>query len=88
MGPCLHCGKDAGWFKDRHSECEAHELMTRAVINLTLGYVRQAVPRHDDVSKMREITKTANLDPDQLRTIIIQAWEQSLEASRGWRALD
>src|SRR5215212_4711829 len=87
MAQCIYCGNDAGWFKSVHEECKKAYYVKSArttwfiksAVDLTSRYVRNEIPRSDYIAQMQKILAQEVIAIAQMREILIEAWEQSLE---------
>jgi hypothetical protein len=80
MGACLYCGKPAGWFREKHKDCDAKY---RTACEEVVALAREAVVSSGDLpameAKAREIASGSFVQEDTIPGLLLNAWERAVQ---------
>lgn len=80
MGICKLCGKDVGWLRSSHKECEQrYERGKRLVESTVVDAVRRGVNLKIIQDKARDFGNSFGLDLAQVKAILLNAWDNAAE---------
>lgn len=79
MGACMYCGKPAGWFKEKHKECDAQY---KEACERILALARDAIKGGADFlateTKARELASRSFIQDATIAALFVKAWEDSV----------
>lgn len=87
MGKCIYCGKQAGFLRTKHDECESkHEELERT-INAGREHIAEAVSRTLILSKKLDslkrtiyrIEKSSFVPSSDRKALLLKGWENAIE---------
>ncbi len=80
MGKCCFCGKDAGFFRSRHSECEQRHINGVARIK---GILSDCFQRKEDFylhqNEIRGISSECFISPDEMHAAYCEVFDAAIE---------
>lgn len=87
MGNCIYCGKPAGFLRGKHIECEKQYLQRQRTIEKgkerIVHEVQRAIKGTEDFTELEglisEIEETFFVPSDERNTLLIEAWETSVD---------
>ena len=80
MGKCLYCGQDAGFFRNKHNECEAKHLKG-------LSFIKQIIidcfTHKEDFylkdSEIRKIVQDSHINKTSLDNMFCSAFDEAID---------
>lgn len=80
MGDCKYCGKPAGIFRTKHSECEEkYNLGLQKMISLIREAVLGNAGRDTLERKLSDIANSSYIKPYQIKDAMILDWEKTVD---------
>jgi hypothetical protein len=78
MGMCIYCGKDAGWFKTAHEQCESkHSSCLEDISRRATDAIVSGGSLDDLKTSTEQIAKDCFVADAEYRNAVITAWEMA-----------
>jgi len=82
MSVCIFCGKPAGFFHSKHSECvRKHENGKHEIEDLILNIPTSSTLVEDVASRITEIAKRSFILENEQYTLSVKAWSEAVDHS-------
>ncbi|MBI4608064.1 MAG: hypothetical protein HY726_03540 [Candidatus Rokubacteria bacterium] len=82
MGECIFCARNAGWFKDRHPECERrHSEAWPAMVQLAAEAAAGSSEVGSLTERLSDIARSSHRPHTDVQRALIAGWRRALDAA-------
>lgn len=79
MPTCIHCGRPAGWFKDRHEACvKRHAASLDAVRELARTAITKHLHEEETLSSIDQMVNDGRLQPEETIAALVKGVDDAL----------
>jgi hypothetical protein len=79
MGDCTFCGKPAGWFREKHKECEAkHQAGSEEIATLAQTAIKSGGDLSALEARAREVATASFVEESTVPALLQEGWENAV----------